>query len=192
MIEHLFPYNSFIGGWYIPEKICDDVINYYKINSSRQVPGIIGLEDKVRKELLDDTRICITEDEMKKYLTDYNNHLALCLNNYKKKYEDFERVESYGINEDINIQYYKPGGGYKVSHFENNGDKISGKRYLTFMTYLNDVPNGGTQFKYQQLITPAVKGLTIIWPAYVTHVHAGQISNDREKYIITGWFSFDE
>jgi len=192
MNEYLFPYNSFIGGWYIPEKICDSVIEFYKSNSHKHGKGIVGTNDKVDKSLLDDTRYTFTEDEMIKHIPHYNNHLALCLDNYKKKYEDFERVESYGINELINIQYYKPGGGYKVSHFENNGDKVSGKRYLTFMTYLNNVPNGGTKFKYQELITPAIKGLTIIWPAYVTHVHKGQISMTNEKYIITGWFSFNE
>ena len=29
MIEHNFSYNSFIGGWYILEKICDDISNYF-------------------------------------------------------------------------------------------------------------------------------------------------------------------
>ena len=27
--KHYFPKDSFIQGWYIPEKICDDLINYY-------------------------------------------------------------------------------------------------------------------------------------------------------------------
>jgi hypothetical protein len=192
MNEHLFPYDSFIGGWYMPEKVCDNVIQHYKVNSNRQFNGIVGGGDKIEKDKLDDTRITMSESEMIKYLPDYNYHLVLCLNNFKSRYIDFERVAPYGINENINIQYYKPGGGYKVSHFENNGSKLTGKRYLTFMTYLNNVPDGGTEFKYQQLITPAVKGLTIIWPAYPTHLHKGQISMTNEKYIITGWFTFDE
>ena len=29
MIEHEFPYDSFIGGWYIPDSICDDIVNYF-------------------------------------------------------------------------------------------------------------------------------------------------------------------
>jgi hypothetical protein len=33
------------------------------------------------------------------------------------------------------------------------------------MTYLNDVDDGGTDFLYQKLTTPAKKGLTLIWPA---------------------------
>ena len=61
---------------------------------------------------------------------------------------------------------------------------------LVFMTYLNDVLDGGTEFKYQKLITKAKKGLTLIWPSDFTHTHKGQISNTSEKYIITGWFSY--
>ena len=192
MNEHLFPYNSFIGGWYIPEKICDDVIDFYKSNSDKHVIGVPQNESKIKKELLDDTRMSFSVEEMNKNIPHYSNHLALCLNNYKKKYVDLDKVQAYGINERINIQYYKPNGGYKVPHFENDGSKISGKRHLAFMTYLNTVSNGGTIFQYQQLITPAIKGLTIIWPAYGTHLHMGQISPNKEKYIITGWFGFNE
>ena len=60
------------------------------------------------------------------------------------------------------------------------------------MTYLNDVEDGGTEFKYQNLTTPAKKGLTLIWPVYWTHTHRGQISNTKTKYITTGWFDFYE
>ena len=58
------------------------------------------------------------------------------------------------------------------------------------MTYLNDVDDGGTEFMHQNIITPAVKGLTLIWPADWTHAHRGVISKTKEKYIITGWFSY--
>ena len=55
------------------------------------------------------------------------------------------------------------------------------------MTYLNDVPDGGTEFLYQNLTTKAIKGNTVIWPATWTHTHRGQISQTHEKIIITGW-----
>ena len=57
------------------------------------------------------------------------------------------------------------------------------------MTYLNTVENGGTSFKYQNITTQAVKGLTLIWPSDFTHMHKGQISN-QTKYIITGCYNF--
>ena len=38
----------------------------------------------------------------------------------------------------------------------------------------------------------AKKGLTLIWPATWTHTHRGIVSNDKEKYIVTGWYSFEK
>jgi hypothetical protein len=58
------------------------------------------------------------------------------------------------------------------------------------MTYLNDVDDGGTEFYYQKTIIKAEKGLTLIWPADWTYTHKGQISNTKEKTIITGWISY--
>ena len=60
------------------------------------------------------------------------------------------------------------------------------------MTYLNNVPDGGTEFLYQKITTPAKKGLTLIWPSDWTHTHRGQISNEHEKYIATGWYSLTD
>ena len=58
------------------------------------------------------------------------------------------------------------------------------------MTYLNDVPKGGTEFYHQKIKTKAEKGLTVIWPSDWTHTHRGIISNTHEKYIVTGWLSY--
>ena len=55
------------------------------------------------------------------------------------------------------------------------------------MTYLNDVPDGGTEFYYQETTTKAKKGDTVIWPTEWTHTHKSQVSKKHEKYIATGW-----
>ena len=57
------------------------------------------------------------------------------------------------------------------------------------MTYLNTVPDGGTEFVYQNKVIQAVKSKTLIWPADWTHTHRSQISSTTEKYIITGWIN---
>ena len=93
------------------------------------------------------------------------------------------------INSDFNIQHYNVNEGFNYYHFERS-DIFACLRNLVFMTYLNDVEDGGTQFKYQNLITPAKKGLTIIWPTDFTHTHRGVISQTKEKYIVTGWYSY--
>ena len=65
-------------------------------------------------------------------------------------------------------------------------------RHLVFQTYLNTVEDGGeTEFIYQQYKCKAVKGKTLIWPADWTHSHRGIISPTEDKYIITGWYTFD-
>ena len=48
------------------------------------------------------------------------------------------------------------------------------------------------EFKNQGITIPATKGLTLIWPSEWTHTHKGVISHTSEKYIVTGWFGFNE
>ena len=60
------------------------------------------------------------------------------------------------------------------------------------MTYLNTLENAGTEFLYQNVTTPCEKGLTLIWPATWTHTHRGIVNYVGEKYITTGWYSFNE
>ena len=92
--------------------------------------------------------------------------------------------------EKYNIQKYKPGDGFYEWHCERNTGWF-GKRCLVFMTYLNDVTEGGTEFKYQKLKTDAKCGLTLIWPTDFTHMHRGVISKNETKYIITGWYGYE-
>jgi hypothetical protein len=58
------------------------------------------------------------------------------------------------------------------------------------MTYLNDVPDGGTAWKYQDFEIEAKKGLSVIWPSDFTHTHKGIVSHTSEKWIATGWFNY--
>lgn len=91
----------------------------------------------------------------------------------------------------MNIQKYEPGEGFFNWHAERTLPTFETvDRALVFMTYLNDVPNGGTKFFHQNLVTPARKGLTLVWPVDWTHLHTGQISETSEKYIITGWVHY--
>ena len=93
------------------------------------------------------------------------------------------------IADGFNIQHYKPGEGYLNWHSERSVH-LTHQRALTFMTYLNDVKDGGgTEFKYQGLRHNARKGKTLIWPSDFTHTHRGQKSETEEKYITTGWFN---
>ena len=100
-----------------------------------------------------------------------------------------EKDPFFNINTNFNIQHYNINEGFNYYHYERDG-LSSCTRNLVFMTYLNNVEDGGTQFKYQNLITPAKKGLTLIWPTDFTHTHRGVISQTKEKYIVTGWYTY--
>jgi len=186
MKEHNFSTNSLIGGWYIPESICDDMIYYFDNNSDKhfKTNTIVG-----KKDIVDDTRISLDKYNKPQPFQNYCKQLDKCLEQYKNKYEYSKKSPKISLSRHTNLQKYNPGQGYYKWHFE---DTIVGKRYLVFMTYLNSIEDGGTEFKYQNLTTPAKKGLTLIWPVYWTHTHRGQISNTQTKYITTGWFDFYE
>ena len=183
--EYKISKDYFIKGWYIPKKICDDVIKYFDENLQKTFTGTTL--NGPNKKIKDSIDLALTHDNTDFKIINYRNALQKILEKYIKKFPGLNGADRFNIKH-FNIQKYPKKGGYKVWHYERE-TKISANRLLVFMTYLNDVKNGGTYFKYQNLITPAKKGLTLIWPSDFTHTHKGQISND-EKIIITGWFEF--
>ena len=75
-------------------------------------------------------------------------------------------------------------------HYERNSYQ-SDQRALVFMTYLNDVDDGGeTEFKFQNIKFKPERGKTLIWPTDFTHTHRGVVSKTEHKYITTGWINF--
>ena len=194
MNEHFFPKNSFIGGWYIPEKICDDLIDDFHLSKKQGLvkPGLQYGKGKVfiDKDAKDSEDLTIDCNYFDEPYRSYRNELQKCLDKYVEKYNQADQIDPYNVNEGYTIQYYPLSGGFKTWHSERGS--LKPRRVLVFMTYLNNVDDGGTEFLHQNLISPAKKGLTLIWPTDWTHTHRGQISHTKEKYIVTGWFSFNE
>ena len=193
MKELELPTITGMGGWYIPSEICDDMINVFEDNSIEHGRGECGNYDDdgygVNLDTKDSYELSISSKLKIKPFADYHRHLEKCLDKYIERYKYINYIKRFSCNEDYNIQKYLPNGGFKKWHFEN---EVMDKRVLVFMTYLNDVTDaGGTEFLYQNLTTPAEKGLTIIWPAGFTHVHKGIVSPTQTKYIATGWYSFE-
>jgi hypothetical protein len=188
--EYNFSYESFIGGWYIPENICEDIIEYYKKNNHLPVNGFFG-NYKSDTSIKNSDDIGVHKDRFDHPFFEYRKNLQNVLLHYLKKYDYCNQLEKFDMNENYNIQHYNINGGFKKWHSERMNKDVS-KRVLVFMTYLNDVEDGGTEFSYQKVLCPAKKGLTLIWPAEWTHTHKGQISSTQEKYIVTGWLNFYE
>jgi hypothetical protein len=189
MKEYKIPKSTFIGGSFINKKLCDNLKFYFKkLPFNFKKTGTVGL-NQTDKNIKDSIDISFTGNENIPVLIDYLKELQKCILLYQKKFEDVYLISRFGLShEGYNIQNYKKGGGFKTWHHERNCLKQC-HRVLVFMTYLNDVEDGGTHFPYQDLITPCKKGLTLVWPAGFTHPHKGQISNTKEKFIITGWLN---
>lgn len=189
MISHsLNDLNSFIAGW-IPSdtRLCDKLITYHQDNLLKHQGETWKGVDLTVKNSID----CRLEDEelWKSYALDYLQPICEL---YKEKYPYSTDYGRWGITEHINIQHYKAGvGHYNSWHTERIDAEIpGGLRHLVFMTYLNDVAEGGeTEFFHQQLKIKPEKGLTVIWPADWTFTHRG-LCPSTDKYIVTGWYNF--
>jgi hypothetical protein len=190
--EYPLPKDSFIGGWFITKQLCDKLTNYYNEFLSHtkpgrvagyQVSGDFGKVDKSRKNSVD---LKILPTNVDKEILEYAEVLQTILKLYINKYPEVNSYPKFNF-ESANIQKYPKKGGFKKWHFERTNKNLS-NRVLVFMTYLNDIEKGGTMFKYQKIITPSKKGLTLIWPSDFTHTHKSEVV-DKEKMIITGWFS---
>ncbi len=184
MKKHLFEKNCFIGGWYINPKICDEIIETFnKTNAPTKT--------KFRLDNRFHTRVRVGNDNFFHPFYNYRAELQNCLEKYVEMYPELKDAGRFNVAPpNYNIQHYKKGEGFPDFHFERKGVDYR-DRLLVFMTYLNNVKDGGTIFKYQDIIVPAKKGLTLIWPADFTHVHKSQITNKHEKYIVTGWYNYE-
>jgi hypothetical protein len=180
--------DSFIQGWYLDSSFCEDLVNFYNTQCLVQTDGVLLNNNTSQiKESLD---IIVPPHNIS--LHSYFIQLKTCLDYYNNKFNYSSGLRGYSIKENVNIQHYPVSGGYKVWHCERaSADIIIRDRHLVFMTYLNDVDDGGTEFFHQKITIRAEKGLTLIWPADWTHVHRGQISTTKEKIIITGWLSYN-
>jgi hypothetical protein len=181
--------DTFIRGWYIDTTICDYLLDLYNSPNIIKTVGLSLDPTGPTPDVKDSIDAVIPPDI--KIIQPYLSELKICLDQYNNIFEYSSGSNGYSIKETINIQHYPIGGGYKRWHCERaSSDEFIRDRHLVFMTYLNDVDDGGTEFLYQKTIIKAEKGLTLIWPSDWTYTHKGQISNTKEKTIITGWLSY--
>ena len=163
--------------------ICDALIEYHKHNLEyKNIGKSIGAN-----EMKKSTDVTVFPASQNPFVLMYKKLLFGYVKEYNASYDN--PLAELTIADGFNIQHYKPGEGYLNWHSERSVH-LTHQRALTFMTYLNDVEDGGgTEFKYQGLRHNAKKGKTLIWPSDFTHTHRGQKSETQEKYITTGWFN---
>tara|TARA_A100001015_G_scaffold175637_1_gene195382 strand:- start:196 stop:825 length:630 start_codon:yes stop_codon:yes gene_type:complete len=163
--------------------LCDDLIEYHKNNMEYKNLGKSIGANEMKKS----TDVTIFPASQNPSILMYRKLLFGYIKEYNAAYDN--PLTEMTIADGFNIQHYKPGEGYLNWHSERS-IHLTHQRALTFMTYLNDVSDGGgTEFKYQKLRHNAKRGKTLIWPSDFTHTHRGQKSETEEKYITTGWFN---
>ena len=167
----------------IDTSLCDDLVDYYHKNGEYKITNNgKGTNCKVS------TDVIIWPDSQDKAVQTYINFLSKSFDSFKETYKVFD--SPICIAGGTNIQYYEPGEGFPEWHCERSMNQTD-QRALVFMTYLNDVTDGGeTEWLYQERKIKPKKGLTAIWPTDFTHTHRGIISPTQTKIIITGWFNY--
>ena len=184
---------NFIGSWGMETSICDQIISYYENHKGKQKQGTTGAGG-VKLSIKDRRDISLSQKELhlqgNEIFKDYFIKLFDFYKDYNKQWPFLSTVVSSLEIGRFNIGKYIAGQHFQELHTERSS-LGSLHRLLAFMTYLNDVEDGGsTYFSHYDLDIKPKKGLTIIWPAEWTHAHKGNIINSGTKYIITGWLTF--
>lgn len=195
-IEKKGDYPDFIGSWFIePTSLCDEIVDFFETNQEKQFVGRLanGTKDYNIKKTTDITILpsdskLTTHNSINKYI----ESLYDCYVDYMNLWPFLKEIlPSLNIGS-FNIQRYHKGEHYQQVHTERTSMSTL-HRVLAWMTYLNDVEDGGsTSFHHYDLDIKPEKGKTLIWPADWTHAHSGKVVNSGSKYIITGWMHFPE
>ena len=184
---------DFIWGRQIDDEVCDNLLEFW--DNQRFLPVVPGQvyregDPTVDTDFKESMDMMVPHQIAMPHVQNYLQALQGVLDDYTRVFP-FCNTSRFTIVEPLSFQCYPVGGGFKEWHTERlNALPGTAFRHLVFMTYLNDVPDGGTEWFHQDLYVPAKKGYTVIWPAEWTHFHRGRVSNTSEKKIITGWFTY--
>ena len=123
-------------------------------------------------------------------LKQYVNELHKCFLDYQNQWPFLKSMlKDIDVGE-FNIGEYSPGDHFAVLHSERTS-LATLHRLFAWMTYLNDVDDGGqTNFSHYGIKMKPEIGKTLIWPAEWTHAHTGEVLKSGKKYMITGWMHF--
>ena len=117
------------------------------------------------------------------FLFKLNNNINL----YIKKYPEINMTYSYWQLNHLRFKFFKKSESFVNWHSEHSMD--SPYRILALQIYLTE-HNCGTQFYYNKKTILSKIGRVCMFPAYFTHTHKGQPDFDKDRMIITGYYSF--
>jgi hypothetical protein len=172
---------------------CDEIINCMEMHMAsnpteiRNGSGQFDKKDIGRK----DYQIFAHKLGNNSILKDIGHALDVCINAYADIFFTLRNL-SHIRSEEIKLQKTPPKGGYHVWHCETES-RDTGDRVLVWTIYLNDIPDGEgeTEFLWQGVRVKPKAGTLCLFPASFTHVHRGNPVYSCDKYIATGWFTFN-
>lgn len=154
---------------------CEIIINYFKNKTDEKV--INGINYALFKE--DDYKI----------LNFLEFKIKLLFDEYIKIYPQLKYTKEGFIANEFRFKHFKPGNFFKDWHSEHSIE--NNKRLLCLQIYLSN-HNCGTEFYNGQTIL-SKEGRAMMFPAYFTHTHRGQICPDnKDRYILGGYANFFE
>ena len=124
--EYNLPVNSMIGGWYIPSKICDELVHIFETNSDKHVkgvvgphparvnednhtPGVVGPPVRIDPSEKKSTELAIHPHYDHPSFQEYRNYLEEVIHKYEEKFPEVKNFDKFGMIESPQIQHYKPG-----------------------------------------------------------------------------------
>ena len=186
---------NFIGSWVMDSAVlCDGLIDFFESNQDRQKRGVSESGTNLDNKKSTDLSVAPKEINLpgNEVLKEYFHSLFECHKDYLDQWPFVAEFAGKLEIGQFNLQRYHSGDHFQKLHTERSG-LSSLHRVFAWMTYLNDVDEGGsTYFSHYDIKVQPRKGLTLIWPAEWTHAHKGNVVNSGSKYIITGWMHFPE
>lgn len=182
---------NFIGCWMLEDlSVCDAVIHLFETSNDLQKPGVSGkgdLQESVKKSIDISVSPRDLEDDKFSDVSLFIEQLKLCYLDYLEQWAFLKTFMTRAHIGTFNIQKYEEGGHFGSLHSERTSIRHL-HRTLVWMTYLNDVTEGGeTEFPMFGIKVRPERGKTLIWPAEWTHAHFGGVVTKGVKYIVTGW-----
>ena len=183
----------FIGCWDLENnKLCNEITNFFEQNKNLQKPGASGMGLNIKIKKTTDIRINPNDLNKPKFeiLKQYIKELHKCFLDYQSQWPFLKSMLKTVDIPAFNIQKYSKGDHFAAIHSERTNLSTL-HRLFAWMTYLNDVEDGGqTNFNHYGIKIKPEIGKTLIWPAEWTHAHTGEILKSGTKYMITGWMHF--
>lgn len=180
----------------LPKNLCDEVISFFGECNKKGIVFDRQSTEKVSPLVKKDESLDLGVQTMHISLA-WNMHFKLSehLTNHFKEYNNKYYAGDSFLLQGLKVQKTEPSGGYHPWHDDGGGNKtdMGCNRAFTFIYFLNDVEEGGeTEFLYQRERVKPVKGNAVWFPSCYTHMHRGNPPLSGTKYILTGWFEYNE